>query len=58
MVIDTHDMSPDDAARRWPAECNFDDEYDSAVPEGGFIAILAVFLFACVAIGSLFAAFY
>jgi hypothetical protein len=56
MTIDQQHLAPDDLVRRWPAEVNFDD--DAQPGEGGFIAILAVVLFAVVSLAALVAAIY
>ena len=56
MHIDTSKLAPDDLVRHFHGEVNFDDDYDGALPEGGFIAAGAVVLFVLVALGSAFAA--
>jgi hypothetical protein len=58
MNPDQQHLAPDDVARRWPAECAIDFDDDAQPGEGGFIAILAVALFALIAAGALVAAIY
>ncbi len=53
MHIDTSKLAPDDLVRHFPAEC---DNYDDALPEGGFIAAFAVVLFVVISLASAYAA--
>jgi hypothetical protein len=53
MTIDQQHLAPDDVVRHWPAEVNFDDDYEGAAPEGAAIVILAAVAALAITVGLL-----